>query len=96
MMRVWGKLIKKGKITADYTAGDDHEDWPFMKRVDACMDEIIHALDLAQPIWLPRNRSDMEHFGGTKFTQDHFIEAFPYQYFEIEIIEMDDDDEEKE
>lgn len=94
MLRVWGKIWYKNRIDQSYTAEDNHQSWSDEVRFDSCMDEIIHALDLPRPIWLPQNHQEMRQFNRTSFHQDHFIENFPYQKFEIEIIGTDDDDEE--
>jgi|GEM_PF-37918 len=59
--------------------------------VDSALEEAVRAMDLAKPIWFPMNKNDLARFGRTKFTQDHFVEAFPYQSLEIEIIETDED-----
>lgn len=93
MLRVWGKLWQKNRIVQSHTAQDGHRNWPEEVRLESCIDEIIQELDLPRPIWLPRNKKDMEQFRATHFNQDHFIEHFPYQSFEVEIIEVDDEEE---
>lgn len=93
MLRVWGKIWKKNRIAQSYTAEDNHQSWPDEVRLESCIDEIVHALDLPRPIWLPKNYEEMKQFRRTEFNQDHFIEQFPYQNFEIEIIGTDDDEE---
>lgn len=93
MLRVWGKIWVKNRIAQSHTAEDDHRNQSDAIRLESCIDEIIHALDLPRPIWLPKNHEDMKKFRRTEFDQDHFIEHFPYQRFEIEIIGTDDDEE---
>ena len=63
---------------------------PLGQRLHLCLDEICMELDLQRPIWLEQNRQDIRSFGLTQFRQDHFIEPFPYDALEIEILEMDD------
>ena len=94
MLRVWGKIWHKHRVHQSYTAEDDHRNWSDEVRLVMCIDEIIQVLDLPRPIWLKQNHEEMEKFGRTQFHQDHFIEQFPYQSFEVEIIGTDDDDEE--
>lgn len=94
MLRVWGKIWHKHRVHQSYTAEDDHRNWSDEVRLEMCIDEIIQVLDLPRPIWLKQNHEEMEKFGRTQFHQDHFIEQFPYQSFEVEIIGTDDDDEE--
>ena len=95
MLRVWGKIWHKHRVHQSYTAQDDHRNWSDEVRLEACIDEIIQALDLPRPIWLKQNHEEMEKFGRTQFHQDHFIENFPYQSFEVEIIGTDEDEDEK-
>ena len=94
MLRVWGKIWYKNRVYQSYTVEDDHRNWSDEVRLEVCIDEIIQVLDLPRPIWLKQNHEEMEKFGRTHFHQDHFIEHFPYQSFEVEIIGTDDDDEE--
>ena len=94
MLKVWGKIWHKHRVQESYTATDDHQDWTEEARLEVCIDEIIQALDLPRPIWLKQNRDEIQQFGRTQFHQDHFMESFPYQSFEVEIIGTDDDEEE--
>lgn len=93
MLQVWGKLWKRDRICQSHTAEDDHQNWKDSVRLEVCIDEIIDRLDLPRPIWLAQNHEEMRQFGRTHFRQDHFIEQFPYQSFEIEIIRTDDDED---
>ena len=92
MLRVWGKLWNKQKIVQSYTAEDSASGDSLEVRVKRCLGEIVRQFDLPVPLWLTSNISDLTRVGSTKFNQDHFIESFPYQSLEIEIIEMDEDD----
>ena len=56
------------------------------------MEEICHTMDLPKPIWLDSNYDELNRFRKTSFRQDHFIEQIAFDYLEIEIIEMDDDE----
>ncbi len=95
MLRVWAKLWKRGRIVESVTVQDEHTDLALRDRIGLLVEEIIHQLDLARPIFLKSNEKELRTYGATKFTQDHFIEDFPYQSLEIEIIEMDEDEEKK-
>ena len=92
MLCVWGKIWQKNRIKESYVAEDAHTEWPLASRIEVCVDEIIQKLDLPRPIWLPKNQEEMQAYGCTTFHQDHFIEPFPYEGFEIEIIKTDADD----
>lgn len=92
MLRIWGKLWVKGRMKESITVEDEHTLWPLEKRIARLEDEIAQQMDLPRPIWLPKNYRELEVYGTTKFDQDNFIETFPYQSLEIQIIEKDDED----
>ncbi len=94
MLRVWGKLFDDKRMCADAVIENDERELSFDERFACCTDELVRLFDLPKPIWLPQNLRELERFGRTDFRQEHFVEAFPYRYFEIEIIETDDDEEE--
>ena len=93
MLKIWAKLWNHGRIARHITVEDDHTEYALMDRVDLLMDQIIHQMDLARPIWLKTNHKELMTYGSTNFTQDHFIESFPYQSLEIEIVGTDEDEE---
>ena len=94
MLRVWGKIYKKGRIKTSVTVSDGHTDWTFKNRFYGLMEEIVRQLDLAMPIWLDNNKEDLRRFGYARFTQDNFIEPIGFDYLECQIIEVDKDDDE--
>lgn len=93
MLRIWGKIWDHGKMKKDLVVEDDHKEWFKGDRIDRLEDILVREFDLARPIWLPKNFSEIEKYGSTKFEQDNFVENFPYQSFEMEIIEVDKEDE---
>lgn len=88
MLQIWGKLLNAHRIVESYTAEREGEAFAddFPKLFGDCLDEIIRALDLPKPIMLPQNERELVAFHKTEFRQEHFIEAFPYKAFEVEII----------
>ena len=90
MLRVWGKLYDEKRMCADLVAEDECEELPFEERFENCCEQILRSFDLPKPIWLPQNRRELERFGRTDFRQEHFVEKFPYNIFELEIIETDE------
>lgn len=95
MLRVWAKMMKGSHMLRDYVAVNEEVRWSPSQRLEDCMDQICHELDLAKPIWLDQNYEELNRFGKTAFRQDHFIEPIAFQMLEIEIIEMDDGEEEE-
>ncbi|NLJ64363.1 MAG: hypothetical protein GX337_03095 [Christensenellaceae bacterium] len=80
--KLWVKLIKKQKIKLDAVAPCQDDDWHEALSV-AC-----RALDISVPVILPRHERDWGEFKLTRFNADDFIEAFPYDYMEIEYINL--------
>lgn len=93
MLRIWGKIWMRGRIRESLTVKDEHTDWTLRERIEELEEQLVREFDLPHPIWLPKNESEMQTYGATQFTQDNFVEHFPYQSFEMEIIERDEDEE---
>ena len=89
MLKIWGKLWVRDKVVKSYTVENVQRTGSLEVCVKSALPEIIGVFDLPMPIFLPSNREDIERFGQTRFTADHFIESFPYQSLEIEIIETE-------
>lgn len=92
MLRVWGRLWKKGRMVRDITEENDDRSRTEADRFEDCLEEIIREFDLPKPIWLPQNTRELDLFRQTQFRQEHFVESFPYDKLEIEIIEKDDEE----
>ena len=88
MFRLWGKLCKDNKIIRDITVEDDSEETRTHK-VFAAVTAICLDFDLPEPIWLSSNVSEFRRLSRTRFGQDSFIEAVPFDYLEIRVIEED-------
>ncbi len=43
--------------------------------------------DLPSPLWLEKNIRDFKRRARTRFTADNFLEALPFDYMEIEVLE---------
>jgi hypothetical protein len=53
---------------------------------EAALKEALPALDLSQPMWLPRHRADWEEYAFTRFLPEHFVESIPFDRMEISYI----------
>ena len=88
MFRLWGKLYSDHKMTRDFTVEDPSGDTRTHK-VFSAITKICLAFDLSQPIWLDANINEFRRRSRTRFTKDNFIDDFPFDYLEIQIIEED-------
>ena len=85
MLKLWGKLIKHHKIVRDVVL-DMALITDSAQTVRAALDDFAPALDIARPIWLPKNETDLTKFIITRFYPDQFMENVDFDWLEIEII----------
>ena len=85
MLKLWGKLIKHHKIVRDVVL-DRALITDSAQTVRAALDDFAPALDIARPIWLPKNETDLTKFIITRFYPDQFMESVDFDWLEIEII----------
>ena len=84
-MRMTGKLIK-GTITlseAEYQVDDS--DGSYQDRLEKCLLEICHLLNIEVPIWLKKNTKEYVRFQRTSFNADQFFNPVIFERFEIKV-----------
>lgn len=87
MFRMWGKIWKDNRMTQDTTICCSDYSLSRTAMVFQSLDEICSQFDLGKPIWLDANITEFQRMARTRFRQDNFIEAIPFDYLEIQIIE---------
>jgi len=88
MFRLWGKLWNNTHMENDFVYEEESEDTRTHK-IFRGIEKICDEFNLATPIWLDKNIAEFKRTDKVRFSQDNFIEEFPYSYFEIHIIEED-------
>ena len=88
MFRLWGKIMKENLLIKDFVVEDASKDTRTHKVFHA-IDELCLKFDIAHPIWLDSNVEDFKRFNKVRFTSDNFIDSYPFDYFEIQVIEED-------
>ena len=88
MFRLWAKSFKDNRMLRDTVIEDDSKDTRTHK-IFRALDEVCYQFDLGKPIWLDATVTDFQKHAKTRFTQDSFIEAIPFDYLEIQVIEED-------
>ena len=86
MFRLWGKAFKDNRLLKDTVICNESTDTRTHKIFDA-LEEICHEFDLSKPIWLDSNIAEFKKNNKTRFYQDNFVDAIPFDYLEIHIIE---------
>lgn len=92
MIRIWGKLMKKNRFLQDATFTSHSTSLSLMERIDESIDFFTMDFDIQKPMWFDKNTKELDKFGKTEFYADQFIESVDFDYFEIEIIENDEDE----
>ena len=85
-MRIWAKTLTRQKIQSEVVREfalarpSDIEGWM------SVLHELCQALDLSRPVVLEKHVRELEVFHHTQFRQSDFMEAVPFDRFEIEIL----------
>ena len=89
MFRLWAKEWKNNHLIKDMTVKDNIPDKTRTHKIFDAITTVCHDFDLPQPIWLDSNIREFKNSSRTRFTPDSFIEAVPFDYLEIQVIEED-------
>ena len=87
MFLMSGTIYKDGRIVRDCVSRQEDYSLSRTDRVLTALKEICEYLDLAVPIWLTPNIREFQRKSITVFRQDCFMEAIPFDYLRIEVIE---------
>lgn len=85
MLKIWGKLMKNHLILRDAVL--EYESAKNRAGViKESLSDFAIALDIARPIWLPKNDKELSKFIVTTFYPDQFMESIDFDCLVIEII----------
>ncbi|MEY8000433.1 hypothetical protein AB8U03_09550 [Clostridium sp. Mt-5] len=88
MIRIWGKIIKNNKIVKDkvveFTGSGNYQ-----QDLKNSIIELCNKFDIEKPYWLPGNLDEYNKRSKTIFTQDNFMDEFPFDKFVIEELDSD-------
>ncbi|MHC6178734.1 hypothetical protein ACYUJ6_02570 [Clostridium sp. JNZ X4-2] len=88
MIRIWGKIIKNNKIVKDrvveFTGSGNYQ-----QNLKNSIIELCSEFDIEKPYWLPANLDEYNRRSKTTFTQDNFMDEFPFDKFAIEELDLD-------
>ncbi len=86
MLTLWGKILMDGKVLKADTYTSDKEDMSA-----ALLDGLEHfskEFDIEVPMWHTAHTKQLGLFRKVMFKQDDFIDKFPYDKFEMQIIDQ--------
>lgn len=78
--RLWIRLMKKHRVERDMLIACTRDD------PQAALREALPKMDLSQPMWLSRHKSDWEQYALTRFKPEHFMEPVHFDCMEISYI----------
>lgn len=78
--RIWIRLMKNNKSVRDVTIAAEREG------PESALREALPPLDVSQPMWLPRHRTDWAEYAFTRFLPEHFVDSVPFDRMEISYI----------
>lgn len=82
-MKVEGRAYRGTYLWRVLTAEDEHESLRFSKRLELCLVDICHALDVAPPLWMKKNTREFAAWHQTIFHAEQFMEDVPFSRLEI-------------
>ncbi len=82
-MKLYGRLIKSGKLLKEAWAVPDNENGIFHDQLEECLISVCKQLDIEVPIWLKKNTTEFGIYRKTSFNSDHFGESITFDRFEI-------------
>ena len=83
MFRLSGKCVRHTKIILNAVINDESR----AEKVLGAVTALAAEFDLPSPLWLEKNIRDFKRRARTRFTADNFLEALPFDYMEIEVLE---------
>ncbi|WP_315433835.1 hypothetical protein [uncultured Stomatobaculum sp.] len=87
MFRLSGKCVRHTKIVLSAVIGDESSEKSRTEKVLGAVTALAAEFDLPSPLWLEKNIRDFKRRARTRFTADNFLEALPFDYMEIEVLE---------
>ena len=79
-LRLWGRIIKNHRTAASETVTVQDGN------MEAAMIELCRRFDIQRPLQLPKHDREMENFGRTFYSREHFTEPISFQKLEIEVL----------
>lgn len=87
MFRLSGKCVQHTKILCSAVISDENSQKSRTEKVLGAVTALASEFDLPSPLWLDKNIREFQRRSRTRFSADNFLEALPFDYFEIEVLE---------
>ena len=84
-MRIWAKTVQNHRIQSDVVREFSSARPSDLYGWTEIIDVLCKALDLERPVILEKHIRDLNAFHGTVFRASDFMDAVPFDRFELEI-----------
>jgi hypothetical protein len=84
-LKLYGRLIKDGKLLKETFAVPEKENEDFREQLEECLISVCKQLDTEVPLWLKKNTTEFGLYRKTSFNSDHFGEEIAFDRLEIEL-----------
>lgn len=87
MLTLWGKLYQNGRTAKADTFTSKKSD--MSAAILECIEHFAKEFDIEVPMWHTNHTKQLGLFRKATFRPDDFVDHFPYEKFEIQIIDSD-------
>ena len=85
MIKIWCSLRNKDKTVKHVTVESEKDD--MTAALLDCLEQACRHFDIEMPMWNTKHTKQLNNFRKVSFSQDDFIDKFPYHRFVFEILE---------
>lgn len=87
MLKIWGKIIKNGKLKKSETFTSDNKE--LADAMLECLELFGRSFDIEVPMWHTKHTVELGMYRKVIFRKDDFIDKVDFDRFELEILERE-------
>lgn len=88
MVKIWGRIMKSGKIMKDAVVISDMEG-SYQENLKTCINDLCNKFDIQKPYWLPTNMEEYNKRSKTIFNEHNFMEYIDFDKFIVEELDIE-------
>lgn len=86
-MKLEGKVFRANLLLQDVTVEQPDNGQRFSQRLERCLIDLCHTLEIPLPLWMEKNTREFARFHQTIFFAEQFTEPIRFERFQIRWIE---------
>jgi hypothetical protein len=86
-MKLEGKVFRANLLLQSVTVEEPDTDQRFSLRLERCLVNLCHTLEIPLPLWMEKNTREFARFHQTLFFAEQFTEPIRFERFQIRWIE---------